>query len=241
MPGGEDAGGGEDGGGLAGGAAGDMVVAVAMKMRGLPESPVAVANNELPPPLPSVHFPTVAIPSVSVFAVSPVTEPPPLRMLNVTVTPGTGTPVAVVTLTAGLIATAERGAADCPSPAKIATVVGTSTGAGGAGGAAGGADGGAGGAGGAAGGDGGETGAGGGGGAGGGVGGGGCVAFALITTEAPLGIVAVTEFAPATFPRVHRSAVAIPEASVATVAGEIDPPPAEMANVTVAPETANPN
>ena len=143
MPGGDD-GGGDDGGGDEGGAAGAIVVAVAMKMR-LPLTPVALANRELPPPLPSVHLPTVAIPSESVFAVSPLTEPPPLRMLKVTVTPGTATPVAVVTFTAGLIATAVRGCAVCPSPAIITAVAGTRTGAGAAGGGAAGGAGGAGG------------------------------------------------------------------------------------------------
>src|SRR5665647_919386 len=110
-PGGEEAGG-VDAGGLDGGG---VLVAVAMKINGLPDKPLAVANNELPPPLPSVQLPTVAIPVESVVAVSPVTVPPPLRMLNVTTTPGTETPVAVVTRTAGRTGTAENGRADWPS------------------------------------------------------------------------------------------------------------------------------
>src|SRR5512141_894088 len=93
-------GGGLDGGVVGGVLDGGVVVAVATKTTGLPARPAAAAYSEFPPALPSVQRPTVAIPSESLFAVSPLTEPPPLRILKVTVTPGTPTPVAVVILTA---------------------------------------------------------------------------------------------------------------------------------------------
>ena len=197
-----------------------------MKTNGLPLKPLFVAKSELPPPAPTVQLPIVAIPNESVVAVSPVMLPPPLRMLNVTTTSRTGAPLAAETLTAGRIGTADSAGTVCPSPAKIAIVVGVGWGAGGAGGAggeAGGADGG------------GDGGAG-----GGAAGGAGWVAVAEKVTEDPLAIDAVTELVPATLPRVHLSADAIPDASVVAVAGAIDPPPDATANVTVAPATANP-
>src|ERR1019366_4101421 len=121
----EGAGGGSVGPGAGAGVVtgGGVVTAVPMKMSGLPDNPVAVANNEFPPPAPKVQLPTAATPVESVVAVSPVIVPPPLRMLNVTTTPATGAPVAAVTRAAGRIGTAVSAGADCPSPAKIAIVV----------------------------------------------------------------------------------------------------------------------
>jgi hypothetical protein len=97
------------GGGLEGGGLDGSVVAVAIKISGLPLSAFDVANSELPPPLPRTQLPTATIPLESVTALAPVKEPPPLRMLNVTVTPGTPVPFAAVTFTAGRIATAVNG------------------------------------------------------------------------------------------------------------------------------------
>jgi len=62
-------------------------VAIAVKSSGFPFRPERVAKRELPPTSPSVHRPTVAIPSELVVATSPMIVPPPLRTLNVTATP----------------------------------------------------------------------------------------------------------------------------------------------------------
>jgi hypothetical protein len=117
-------GGGSGGPEFGGGDVGDDTFAVAMKINGLPLSPARVANKELPPPAPTVQLPSVATPTESVVAVSPVMVPPPLRMLNVTTMPQTGPPFAAVTLTAGRIGTALDAGTDCPSPAKMAMAAG---------------------------------------------------------------------------------------------------------------------
>src|SRR4051812_31310683 len=66
---------------------------------------------------PSVQLPTVAIPLAFVVAVPPVTLPPPVATVNVTVAPGTGLPFASLMSTDGAVATAVPAIADCASPA----------------------------------------------------------------------------------------------------------------------------
>jgi hypothetical protein len=83
------------------------VTAVALKVSALPASPVTVAVSVLGPvAAPSVQLPTVAIPSLPVLGVAPVMLPPPEATANVTVTPDTAFPFALITLTAGLVVTA---------------------------------------------------------------------------------------------------------------------------------------
>ena len=73
-------------------------------MSGLPLSPGTDANSELPPML-STQLPSVAMPDAFVTGVASVIVPSPLRIVNVTVIPGTPTPSASMTRTEGLIGT----------------------------------------------------------------------------------------------------------------------------------------
>jgi hypothetical protein len=77
---------------------------VALNVAGFPliPLPAIVAVNVFgPAAAPRVQLPTVAMPSVPVLGVAPLTLPPPLTTANVTATPEIGAPVALVTLTAG--------------------------------------------------------------------------------------------------------------------------------------------
>jgi hypothetical protein len=99
------------GGGGDGPGAGALFEAVAIKMSGLLETFASVAKIELPPPAPRTQLPIVATPRESLTATAPVIDPPPLRIENVTATPGTPTPPKSVTFTAGGIGTAVFGGA----------------------------------------------------------------------------------------------------------------------------------
>ena len=92
---------------------------VALKVTGLPLSPVAVADTEFAPGVPpSVHDVSVAIPSALVFTTAGLAGamlPPPLTTANVTLKPDTGVPCASVTSTRGGEATAAPAEAVCVS------------------------------------------------------------------------------------------------------------------------------
>ena len=82
------------------------------------ESAPAVAVSVFGPgAVPSVHDPTVAIPSALVTALSPVALPPPLATAKTTVTPGNGSSIAPSTITLGATATAVPAGALWRSPA----------------------------------------------------------------------------------------------------------------------------
>src|SRR5438876_895129 len=88
-------------------AAAAPAVPVAVKVTGLPFTPVDVAVRVLiPAALPSVQLPTAAIPLASVVWPGPVMVPFPAATANVTATPATGLPLASLTMTAGGIGTA---------------------------------------------------------------------------------------------------------------------------------------
>jgi len=94
---------------------------VAVKVTGLPVSPVAVAVRVfVPAVIPSVQLPSVAIPLAVVVWFGPVTLPPPDASANVTATPATGLPLASRTITAGGTATAVPVVAVWLSPALTA-------------------------------------------------------------------------------------------------------------------------
>jgi hypothetical protein len=81
-------------------------LALATKIIGLPETPFSVAKREFPPMDPSVQEPTVAMPLSLLIALAPVTDPSPLRMENVTVTPHAAWPAVLVIFTDGGTGTA---------------------------------------------------------------------------------------------------------------------------------------
>ena len=88
-------------------------VPVAVKVTGLPASPVDVAVRVLGPAVvPRVQLPTVAIPLAFVVWVSPVPEPPPEATAKVTLTPATGLLFASRTITDGGVVTAVPAVAD---------------------------------------------------------------------------------------------------------------------------------
>src|SRR5947208_2605497 len=97
-------------------------VPVAVKVTGLPVSPVDVAVSEFGPAVgPKVHEVTSAIPlAFAVTGVVGVTQPPPDATANVTVTPATGLPVASCAITDGVTSTAVPAVAAWPSPALMA-------------------------------------------------------------------------------------------------------------------------
>src|SRR5439155_778625 len=97
-------------------------VPVAVKVTGLPVSPVDVAVSEFGPAMgPKVHEVTSAIPlAFVVTGVVGVTEPPPDATANVTVTPATGLPFASCAITDGFTSTAVPAVDVWPSPALIA-------------------------------------------------------------------------------------------------------------------------
>src|SRR5438876_405453 len=97
-------------------------VPVAVKVTGLPVSPVAVAVSEFGPAVgPSVHDVTAAIPLLPVVTgVVGLTVPPPDAAANVTLTPPTGLPFASRTITEGATGTAVPAVADWSLPALIA-------------------------------------------------------------------------------------------------------------------------
>ena len=77
-------------------------VPVAVKVSGLPVSPVEVAVRVLVPAVgPSVQLPTVARPLAFVVRAFPVMLPPPDATAKVTLTLATGFPLASVTSTEG--------------------------------------------------------------------------------------------------------------------------------------------
>ena len=84
--------------------------------------PETAVNVFVPAVVPSRQLPTVAIPLAFVVVVPPVTDPPPLATLNVTVAPATAAPFASVTFTDGATATFCPAIADCPSPLAIVTL-----------------------------------------------------------------------------------------------------------------------
>jgi hypothetical protein len=103
-------------------------VPVAVKVTGEPESPVAVADIVLAPAAaPSVHDPTDALPEAFVVVVRDVPEPPPDATVKVTDVPDTALPPESVTTTDGATATADPTVADCPFPARAASVTAVPT------------------------------------------------------------------------------------------------------------------
>src|SRR5438876_11605169 len=97
-------------------------VPVAVKVTGLPVSPLAVAVSEFGPAVgPSVHDVTAAIPfAFVVTGVVGLTVPPPDATANVTLTPPTGLPFASRTITEGSIATAVPAVAVWPDRKSVA-------------------------------------------------------------------------------------------------------------------------
>lgn len=89
---------------------------VAVEVNVTEPTPVAVAESVFVPTAPSVHEPTVAMPDAFVVCDAPLTLPPPDPTANVTLTPGDGWPVVVVTSTEGGTATLVPAGAVCPSP-----------------------------------------------------------------------------------------------------------------------------
>src|SRR5205085_179292 len=88
-------------------ALGAPAVPLAVNVIGLPFTPGAVAVRVFwPAAVPSVQLPTVAMPPASVVWVAPVMLPLPGATANVTPTPGTGLPLASLTITEGGIGTA---------------------------------------------------------------------------------------------------------------------------------------
>src|SRR5207249_10143611 len=82
-------------------------VAVAVKVTGLPVSPLALAVRVLVPGVvPSVHDVTAAMPLPFVAPLVGLTVPPPDVAVNVTVTSATGLPAPSRTITDGGVATA---------------------------------------------------------------------------------------------------------------------------------------
>ena len=71
-----------------------MPVAVNVTDGSAPDAAVSVF---VPAAVPSFQLPTVAIPLELVVAVPPVTEPPPVATVKVTVVPATALPLASVT------------------------------------------------------------------------------------------------------------------------------------------------
>src|SRR5882762_3245203 len=98
---------------------------VAVKVTGLPVSPVAVAVSEFEPAVgPRVQDVTVAIPFVPVVTgVVGTSVPPPDATANVTATPATGLPLASCTITDGSIGTAVPAVAVWLLPALSAIVL----------------------------------------------------------------------------------------------------------------------
>src|SRR5439155_1651068 len=90
------------------------VVPVAVKVTGLPVSPLAVAVSEFGPAVgPSVHDVTAALPlAFVVTGVVGVTEPPPEATATATLTPPTCSPFARPTITEAAVATAVPAVAD---------------------------------------------------------------------------------------------------------------------------------
>src|SRR5439155_4918245 len=95
------------------------MVADAVKVMGLPASPMALAVSELlpvPAPGPSVQLVRVATPAASVLTTAGLAGtvvPPPAVMVKVTPKPETGFPLASVTLTEGGAPTAVPAVAVC--------------------------------------------------------------------------------------------------------------------------------
>ena len=95
------------------------MVADAVKVMGLPASPMALAVSELlpvPAPGPSVQLVRVATPAASVLTTAGLAGtvvPPPAVMVKVTPKPETGFPLASVTLTEGGAPTAVPAVALC--------------------------------------------------------------------------------------------------------------------------------
>src|SRR5947208_5476428 len=100
-------------------------VPVAVKVTGLPVSPVAAAVSEFGPAVgPSVHDVTAPIPlALVVTGVVGLTVPPPVATANVTRTPATGFPFASRTITDGATGTVVPAVADWSLPALIAICV----------------------------------------------------------------------------------------------------------------------
>ena len=75
-------------------------VPVAVKVNGEPVRPVLVAVKVfVPAVVPRVQLPMAAIPRLLVVGVAKVTDPPPVATAKVTLTPLTGLPTALVTVT----------------------------------------------------------------------------------------------------------------------------------------------
>src|SRR5574341_1268423 len=100
-------------------------VAVAVKVTGLPASPLDVAVRVFAPAaVPSVQLATWATPpAFVVIGVVGSTAPPPEPTANVTDTPATGLPNWSRAITDGGVATAVPATALCPSPPLAARVV----------------------------------------------------------------------------------------------------------------------
>src|SRR5439155_460663 len=98
------------------------VVPVAVKVTGLPVSPLAVAVSEVRPTVgQGVHDVTAASPfPVVVTGVVGLTVPPPEATANVTLTAATGLPFASCTITEGGVATVVPAVADWLFPALTA-------------------------------------------------------------------------------------------------------------------------
>ena len=86
---------------------------LAVNVSGLPVSPVALAVKVfVPATVPSVQFPTAAIPLPLVVALPPTTEPPPVPTAKVTLIAATPLPFTSVTLTDGATLSAAPATAD---------------------------------------------------------------------------------------------------------------------------------
>src|SRR5207249_6608515 len=92
-------------------------VAVAVKVTGLPVSPVALAVSVLVPGVvPSVHDDTAAMPQPFVATLVGLTVPPPDVTVIATATSATGLPAPSRTSTDGGVSTVVPTVADWPSP-----------------------------------------------------------------------------------------------------------------------------
>src|SRR5207237_222284 len=88
-------------------ALGAPAVAVAVNVIGLPFTPGEVAVSVFwPAAVPSVQLPTAAMPLALVVWLAPVMLPLPVATAKVTATPGTGLPLASLTITEGGMGTA---------------------------------------------------------------------------------------------------------------------------------------
>src|SRR5207302_3145926 len=101
-------------------ALGAPAVPVAVNVIGLPFTPAVAVSVSWPATVPSVQPPTAAMPLALVVWLAPVMLPLPGVTAKVTATPGTGLPLASLTITEGGTATAVFTVAVCLSPSLTA-------------------------------------------------------------------------------------------------------------------------